>query len=909
MTVCNAAVNSTNISSHTGSKDMYVQAYAQNGLGNGLGGFYTILSGMTIGTSYTLSWYSQGTVSWYTANLYDGTSVVTMCGGTSLPSTSAWTLQSYTFTATKTAYMVIILSAQTNTVNCISAWDSFTVTPYTGVTKSLTGQTLGLSYTCDLSRNTLISGYSPPSSPTSLSYTYGNGTVTLNWSAPSSTNGSAVIGYIVQQVPVSTPYLSTFRYIRLSNTTSYPPLTLNVTGGLVYNFNVYALNGAGPGAPASVSLTGYTTPTTVDFVDYKTGYNALAVWWQKNSTAASYQVTVNLNNSLGTLLATYSVTSPFVYLPGLSQHVNYFVSITTVNPLGSSSPSTTTLTTDGTAGGPLSSSLVGSFEQGFGYVFNWYQTDLQAWTGFMGTVDMVNCLPSIPKSSYSGNFMGYLQTTASNPTTYCYTYLSNLDTTRTYTLAMALAQLTSSPLPDHFWVALCDGTNVTPILTDMPSTSMSVTTFTCETFQPTQSTLMLMLCANTTSTTANTQIFMDSITLSPYTGVSANRIGPFQFSNSFTVLPGPIAPSNISVTGMDGAVNVSWSASPSTSHVTSYTVSYTSTAGNGAVTGITGTSAHIGSLTSGATYTFTLTAVNALGTSAPTTGSVAIITLVTPTTVPSVPTALAVTASDSSVTVTWAAPTDVTTHPVATYTVTYSTAAGTTATQAGITGTSTVVTGLDNGTAYTFTVKAVNSIGTGPSTAGASATPATVPGTPTSLTASVGNGTVTLAWTAPNTVSTASITGYTISYQASGESTVSYTTVSGGSTGTTGTVTGLSNDTAYTFAVRANYTTTSGNYSTTVQATPVVYTVAQLLSQISSVQPVIVASVSACHVDFYQTESTMDGVAKATTANMQASLTNYVSAVTTATANYKALGASILQRKMVTRLLAQRLGV
>jgi hypothetical protein len=109
------------------------------------------------------------------------------------------------------------------------------------------------------------------------------------------------------------------------------------------------------------------------------------------------------------------------------------------------------------------------------------------------------------------------------------------------------------------------------------------------------------------------------------------------------------------------------------------------------------------------------------------------------------------------------------------------------------------VTGLTNGTAYTFKVKATNSVGTGPdSSASNSVTPAstaTVPGAPTIGTATAGNASATVAFTAPASNGGSAITGYTA------------TSSPGGITGTGAsspiTVSGLTNGTAYTFTVTA----------------------------------------------------------------------------------------------------------
>ena len=68
-------------------------------------------------------------------------------------------------------------------------------------------------------------------------------------------------------------------------------------------------------------------------------------------------------------------------------------------------------------------------------------------------------------------------------------------------------------------------------------------------------------------------------------------------------------------------------------------------------------------------------------------------------------------------------------------------------------GTSVLVTGLTNGTAYTFTVTATNTVGTGPASAlrrrDATAAP-TAPGAPTAVGAIAGDGQATVSWTAPS---------------------------------------------------------------------------------------------------------------------------------------------------------------
>jgi titin len=112
------------------------------------------------------------------------------------------------------------------------------------------------------------------------------------------------------------------------------------------------------------------------------------------------------------------------------------------------------------------------------------------------------------------------------------------------------------------------------------------------------------------------------------------------------------------------------------------------------------------------------------------------------------------------------------------------------------------VTGLTNGTAYVFRVAAVTAAGVGAFSARSAAImPVTAPAAPTAVAGVAGNGQVTLSWTAPASDGGVPIKDYVISYTVDG---TSYTVFDDGlSTGTTATVTGLTNGTNYVFRVAA----------------------------------------------------------------------------------------------------------
>ena len=76
------------------------------------------------------------------------------------------------------------------------------------------------------------------------------------------------------------------------------------------------------------------------------------------------------------------------------------------------------------------------------------------------------------------------------------------------------------------------------------------------------------------------------------------------------------------------------------------------------------------------------------------------------------------------------------------------------------------VTGLTDGTSYTFTVTATNSVGTGPASGASNSVvpgaPATVPGAPTGVSAVAGNTQATVSFSAPASNGGSAITSYTV---------------------------------------------------------------------------------------------------------------------------------------------------
>jgi len=292
----------------------------------------------------------------------------------------------------------------------------------------------------------------------------------------------------------------------------------------------------------------------------------------------------------------------------------------------------------------------------------------------------------------------------------------------------------------------------------------------------------------------------------------------------------PSAPTGLTATGGNGTAKLNWTAPASNggSAITGYDIYRGTSPGGEAATpvasNVAGTSFTDTGLTNGTTYYYKVAAVNAVGISAPS-GEASATPLAT---VPAAPTGLVASGGTGQVVLSWTAPSSDGGAGITGYNVYRGTSPGGesgTAIATGVGTTTFTDTGVSNGTTYYYTVAAVNSVGTSAPSGEASATPkaaATVPSAPTGLTASGGNGSAKLSWTAPASNGGAAITGYNV-YRGTSPGGESATPVATGVTGTSYTDTGLTNGTAYYYTVAAvnavGASSQSGEATVTPQAT------------------------------------------------------------------------------------------
>ena len=297
-----------------------------------------------------------------------------------------------------------------------------------------------------------------------------------------------------------------------------------------------------------------------------------------------------------------------------------------------------------------------------------------------------------------------------------------------------------------------------------------------------------------------------------FTVVARNVAGPSVASvASAAVVPRttPDTPTGVVATPRDAAIDVTWTASAFNGGAD--IVSYRATAlPGGASCGWTDgpLACTTTDLANGTPYTVTVTASNAAGDSVASAESA----LVTPRTIPTPPTTVVAVAGSRTATLTWAAPADNGGAEVTGYLVTASPGGRSCEWSEGPLTCS--VTELANGTAYSFTVVAVNIAGNSePSEPSAEVTPVSVPGSPTNVIATAGDASVVLGWTAPTDDGGSPLTDYTVTSSVD-EGTCAVSDL-------TATCTGLTNGTPRTFTVIAeNAVGASAVGATSIVVTP-----------------------------------------------------------------------------------------
>jgi fibronectin type 3 domain-containing protein len=285
--------------------------------------------------------------------------------------------------------------------------------------------------------------------------------------------------------------------------------------------------------------------------------------------------------------------------------------------------------------------------------------------------------------------------------------------------------------------------------------------------------------------------------------------GPIVISSS------PSAPRSVTAVVVSDRIQLSWTAPASvgSSPISGYYVYRSLVSGQGmAIEHLGNTLAYSDhALTLGQTYHYSVSAENQDG-SGPLSSEVTTAFMFAP----DPPSDLMATGSIGAAWLTWSVPA-VNGGPLSGYTVYMRTSDGSAITrQVGSSSPSALISGLTNGVQYWFTVTATNSAGEGSSSSQASCVIGSVPSTPTALSASAGNGSISISWEKPASDGGLSDLSYQLWRSTSGESTLIATL---GSSARTYADTSVVIGTTYRYVMTASNSIGTGIQSGQVSAT------------------------------------------------------------------------------------------
>ncbi len=632
-----------------------------------------------------------------------------------------------------------------------------------------------------------------PPKPTGLAAKAGNGQVELTWDAPPSTAQIDFWEYGVKQVGGS----FTWDTIPDSSdsTTSYT--VTGLTNGITYRFKIRAKNAAGVG-PASdrMSATPLGAPGVVDSLSAVSGDRKVVLFWavpasDGGSAITGYQYQYSPDGSGWTAVSDATVT-----VSGLTNGTEYTFEVRAVNSVGEGAASSTSATPLGVPGAVGSlSAIAGNGQVTLAWDAPPSTAQIDFWEYGVKQVGGSFTWDTIPNSSASTT--SYTVTGLTNGITYRFKIRAknaagvgpapNKVSATPATVPSSVENLAATPSDGQVTLGW-----------DAPSSDggSAITGYEYQ-YSPGGSgwTAVSDVSATVSGLTNGTTYTFE------VRAVNSVGEGP---ASTATATPAtvPGAVGSLSATASDGKVVLGWDAPSSDggSAITGYQYQYSP--GGSGWTAVSDVSATVSGLTNGTTYTFEVRAVNSVGEGPASTATA------TPATVPGAVGSLSATASDGQVTLGWDAPSSDGGSAITGYQYQYSPGGnGWTA----VADATVTVPGLTNGTEYTFEVRAVNSVGQGP-TSSTSATPLGTPGAVGSLSATASDGKVTLSWNAPAADGGSAITGYQYQYSPSGSGWTAVSDVSA-------TVSGLTNGTTYTFEVRAVNSVGEGPASTAT-ATP-----------------------------------------------------------------------------------------
>ncbi len=691
-----------------------------------------------------------------------------------------------------------------------------------------------------------------PGQPAAPSATAGDTDSVLTWTAPSD-GGTAITGYAVQRSLFGGPFTSQPGCTSAATSTAVTCIATGLVNGTSVRFRIAAINaaGQGPWSNASASITPYGVPGTPDQPEAIAGVTSVTVTWSPPSSNGSAITGYTVSQKAGSGGSYTDVTgacgesadyprTTACTLTGLTAGTEYFYKVKATNARGSGSDSAASIgvTPTSSSSAPVITVVREGNTQltveytvtasGSETVWSRYSSnDGGAWSSWDDS------------SSTSGSVT---ITGLTNGTTYEVqlglgttdppTYLGGTAAGRPRTTPSAPASVNGTAHDGYValsWTAPASdgGATILGYLVDVGTSATGPWTAANGTCAPSRT-------SSTTSTSCNATGLTNGTAY--YFRVAATNdagTGSAVVSSAVTPVGSPDTPAAPTANGGLSSITVTWAA-PATngSAITGYRVQRsTSDLGpfanitNGAcvaatVNASTSTSCvdNDSALSASSTYYYRVAAISAAGDSlySDRSGGATLISD------PTAPDITSITPGDRILSIAF-------TNSGSPTNVSYSLDGGTswsTRSPASVMS-PLVLTGLANGTTYAVRIRMVLGSGFSNESDVVPGTPRTTPSAPAAPTGTAGNGSVSLAWSAPADDGGASITGYTVQKSTDG---TTYTDQAGCTSlgiDFSCTATGLTSGTAYTFKVAAINAAGTGTFSPASAAiTPVATTCA-----------------------------------------------------------------------------------
>ena len=580
-----------------------------------------------------------------------------------------------------------------------------------------------------------------PGAPTGVQGAPRDKAVALSWTAPASDGGSAITGYQI------TPYIGGAAQTPVLTNSAQTSYTVSgLTDGTGYTFTVAAINAAGTGPESSASAAATpaapTTPGAPSGLQGTAADGAVNLSWTApgsdgGAPITGYRITPYIGGVAQTPLMTGS-TATSLNVSGLTNGTGYTFTVAAINSVGTGPDSGPSSSITPAAATTKYSNVV--FADGF------ESGSVSAWDGAGGTGSVTVSAAGEHSGSYgvvmsngAGQFDVLTKTLASSLADSSVTFWARVGPGGgLQTLAQARDQSSSQTM----WALLYDGTHQG--LYFYPYSASGSTEIYTGTGSVPTNTWFEVEIQYTSTASGGAHLYVDGQTSTAW-GVSGDyaRSANLQklqlwddspattdFDDVQVATPPPAAPgapTGVGGTAQDSAVNLTWTAPDDDgSPITGYEITpYIGTTAQTPIMTKSAADAYtVTGLSDGTAYTFTVAAINAIGTGPASAASGSVTPA--PPTAPGAPTGVQGTPDESAVNLTWTGPASTGGSPVTGYRIIpYVNGTAQTPVTTNSASTNAYVAGLTDGTAYTFTVAGINAAGTGPaSTASATITPA-----------------------------------------------------------------------------------------------------------------------------------------------------------------------------------------